>query len=63
MIDPREYNEYIKNAGKSRQVPLVHYDAFSGKPKGELDLAMGNIYYIVGSTLAISFIIGLLVGG
>lgn len=58
-----QVNTFIKNAGKSSQVPLIHYDAFSGKPKGELDITWEDVFYIVASALAIGFITYLVLEG
>ena len=63
MIDPGEYDEYMKNANKSSQVPKVYYNAFSGKPKGELDITWEDVFYIVASALAIGFITYLVLEG
>ena len=58
-----QVNTFIKNAGKSRQTPLIHYDAFSGKPKGELDLTWEDVFYIVASMMIIGFITYLVLEG
>jgi len=56
MIDPREYDEYIKSANKSSQVPKVHYNAFTGKRvrKGHLDITREDTFYIIGFLIIIS---------
>jgi len=59
MIDPREYNEYMKNAGKSSQVPLVHYDAISGKrvrPGDALNVSRQYAFLFIAGIAGIVFI-------
>ena len=63
MIDPREYDDYMKNANKSSQVPTIEYDAFSGKPKDELDITWEDVFYIVSSVMIIGFITYLVLEG
>ena len=41
-----QVNTFIKNAGKSRQTPLIHHDAFSGKrvrPGDEFNLTLLDV--------------------
>ena len=66
MINQRKkYDDYMKNAKKSKRVQSIHYDAHTGKrvrPGDELNITMEDVYYIVASTLAIGFITYLVVG-
>lgn len=57
MIDPREYNEYIKNANKPSQAPKIYYDAFSGKrvrPGDEHTLTKEDVPWIIGCLIIVS---------
>jgi len=52
-----QVNTFIANAGKSRQVPRINYDAFSGKrvrPGDEHTLTKEDVPWIIGSLIIIS---------
>ena len=56
MIDPREYNKYMKKANKASQAPKVYYDAFSGKrayPFDPLAITKEDVRYIIGSLIIV----------
>jgi len=56
-------SKFIANINKSTKKDVEYISAFTGKPKGELDITREDIYYIVASTLAIGFITFLVAGG
>ena len=68
MDDLREeqVNTFIANAGKSSQVPLIHYDVFSGKryhPGDEFNLTLLDVIRYGKCAVLVGLIIGLLVWG
>jgi len=59
MIDQREYDEYRKNAGKSSRVPLIHYEAISGKrvrPGDTLNVSRQYAFLFIAGIAGIVFI-------
>jgi len=61
-----QVNTFIKNAGKSRQAPLIHYNAFSGKryhPGDEFNLTLLDVVRYGKCVVLVGLIVGLLVWG
>ncbi len=55
---------FIKNAGKSTEKPVVEYDAFTGKPVGDLYMTTDSIIKgLIGVVFVVGFIAVMVLGG
>lgn len=59
----KQYDDYMRNAGKATQKPEVFYDAKTGKPKGDLDITWDDVFYILAAMMIIGFITYLVLEG